>query len=295
MLFWATCWSNITRLLNTAIIGPSARWSIPRGSTCWPGCRHGALRMPPDFCASAGLARARWQAAGRGDREPLSCHPALPKVLLFPPQYPARGNAASARIPRLRRKLLAARAKRPDYGRNEEGNARSTGRVGQSGANLRRRPVRHGLHRLLYLSDPALRAVAGDEREPDRPLGRRPLAAGGVPVDPYRRADGPVRHAPGDLVFRLVGDRAGAGIPAGAVVLGAVALAGRQRRRAQLRLVGSADADRPARRGRGRIYRPVQLLRPDRHDRRADTRRGRLGSGRGLARLYDRERCGVWC
>ena len=35
-----------------------------------------------------------------------------------------------------------------------------------------------------------------------------------------------------------------------------------------LRLVRGADADRAARRGRGRIYRPLQFFRPDRHHRR---------------------------
>ena len=57
-------------------------------------------------------------------------------------------------------------------------------------------------------------------------------------------------------------------------------------------LVGVADPDRPARRGRGRVYRPVQLFRADRHRGRADHRRRRLGFRRRLAGLYDRRRLG---
>src|SRR5205823_8467494 len=50
--FCAMCWSNITRLLNTAIIGPSetivdSSWiDMLAGLSPW-----GILRMPPDFCA----------------------------------------------------------------------------------------------------------------------------------------------------------------------------------------------------------------------------------------------------
>ena len=47
------------------------------------------------------------------------------------------------------------------------------------------------------------------------------LPARGVSVDPYRQLDGPVRHAPGDLVLCLDGDGVGAGFSAGAVVLAA--------------------------------------------------------------------------
>src|ERR1700719_709266 len=53
--FCAMCWSNITRLLNTAIIGPSetivdsSRIDMLAGlSPC------GILRMPPDFWARGG-------------------------------------------------------------------------------------------------------------------------------------------------------------------------------------------------------------------------------------------------
>ena len=56
-------------------------------------------------------------------------------------------------------------------------------------------------------SHPALWPVAGDDREPDRASGRRAVAARGLSVDPYRRANGPVWYAPGHAVFRLDGDR----------------------------------------------------------------------------------------
>src|SRR6201998_331414 len=50
-----TCWSNITRLLNTPIIGPSttivdSSW----GDTLAMLVPSGILRTPPDFCAKAG-------------------------------------------------------------------------------------------------------------------------------------------------------------------------------------------------------------------------------------------------
>src|ERR1700757_4454773 len=54
-VFCGTCWSNITRLLNTPIIGPSttivdSSW-IDTLAMLVPS---GILRTPPDFCAKAG-------------------------------------------------------------------------------------------------------------------------------------------------------------------------------------------------------------------------------------------------
>ena len=67
------------------------------------------------------------------------------------------------------------------------------------------------------------------------------------------------------LFFVWTGDLPRAGFPAGAVVLAVVAAADRQWRRAVLCLVGVADLDRATGRGRGRVYRPVQLLCAHRH------------------------------
>src|SRR5260370_8823113 len=65
------------------------------------------------------------------------------------------------------------------------------------GVGLCRRGPQHGVYRILRGPDPALRAVARVQRGRDRGPGRRPLAARAVLVDPYRRADGPVRDPPG--------------------------------------------------------------------------------------------------
>ena len=116
-----------------------------------------------------------------------------------------------------------------------------------------------------------------------------------VPVDPYRRVDGPFRHARGDARVRLDRDAAGAAVSAGAEFLGPVAAAARQRRRRFLRLVGGADPDRPARRGRCAIYRQVQLFRPARLDLGADRRRGDMGFRRRVAGLSARRPHGGWC
>ena len=56
-LFCFTCWSNMTRLLKTPIIGPStaivdSSWIDMLAGLVIAGIR----RMPPDFCASAGAA-----------------------------------------------------------------------------------------------------------------------------------------------------------------------------------------------------------------------------------------------
>src|SRR5271165_842 len=131
-----------------------------------------------------------------------------------------------------------------------------------AGLDLRGRAVRDGVHGFLYFSDTALRAVARDERWRDRHAGRRTLAAGGLSVDPCRRADGPLRHAAGDIVIRLDRYGHGAGLSAGAVVLAIAVVAAHQWRRAVLCLVGLADPDCPTDRRRGRVYRPLQLLRP---------------------------------
>src|SRR4029077_16341704 len=54
--FCGMCWSNITRLLNTAIIGPSetivdSSWiDMLAGLSPW-----GIFKMPPGFCATAAL------------------------------------------------------------------------------------------------------------------------------------------------------------------------------------------------------------------------------------------------
>ena len=62
-----------------------------------------------------------------------------------------------------------------------------------------------------------------------------------------------------------------------------------------LRLVGRADPDRPARRGRCPIYRQVQLFRPARLDLGADRRRGGMGFRRRVAGLSARRPHGAWC
>src|ERR1700730_1694447 len=113
------------------------------------------------------------------------------------------------------------------------------------GLALCRRAVRDGLHRVIQLSDPALWPLARYERRPDWDACRRAFVAGGVPVDPCRRAYGPVGHSPGCLVLCLDGDGLGAGLPAAAVVLALTAAADRQWRRAAVCLVGFADLDRP--------------------------------------------------
>src|SRR5690348_18459210 len=51
-LFCLTCWSNITRLLNTPIIGPNVEIVDSSWIDMLAGLsRCGILRMPPDFCA----------------------------------------------------------------------------------------------------------------------------------------------------------------------------------------------------------------------------------------------------
>src|SRR5689334_14798283 len=120
-----------------------------------------------------------------------------------------------------------------------------------SGFALCRRAVRDGLHRVLQLSDPALWPVARHERRPDWDACRRAFVAGRLPVDPCRRAYGPIGHSPGCLVLCLDGDGLGAGLPAAAVVLALTAAAGRQWRRSAVCLVGFADLDRAIGRRRG--------------------------------------------
>src|SRR5882724_4319233 len=115
--------------------------------------------------------------------------------------------------------------------------------------DLCHRAVRDGVHRILYLSDTALRAVARHECGRGRRACRRALVARGVSVHPHRRLDGPVRHAPGDVVLCLDGNGLGAVFPAGAVVLAIVDVANHQWRRPVLCLVWFPDLDRPARRG----------------------------------------------
>src|SRR5205823_5292004 len=56
-LFCGTCWSNMTRLLNTPIIGPS----VAIVDSSWIDILAGLvpidiLKMPPDFSARAGAA-----------------------------------------------------------------------------------------------------------------------------------------------------------------------------------------------------------------------------------------------
>ena len=126
----------------------------------------------------------------------------------------------------------------------------------------------------------------------DRHPGRGAIDPRPVPVDPYRRLDGPVRHARGHARLRLDRDAAGAAVSAGAQLLGPVAAAARQRRGRWLCLVGSADPDRPACRGRCAVYRQVQLFRPARLDLGADRRRGGVGFRRRVAGLSARDRMG---
>src|SRR5688572_26505532 len=113
----------------------------------------------------------------------------------------------------------------PSWGENADDRPgpRAARRPEKSGGDLRHRAARYGLYRSLHLSDPALRPVARDERRRDWRAGERAARARPPFVDPYRRADGPVRHAPGHAVFRVDRDRAGAGVPAGALVLGPAA------------------------------------------------------------------------
>jgi len=162
-----------------------------------------------------------------------------------------------------------------------------------AGLNLRGRVVRDGLHPILHVSDPALWPRGRPERGRDRHAGRRALIARGVPVDPCRRSDGPVRNPPGNLVLRLGGDGAGADLSTGAVVLAVAAVADRQWRGIKLCLVRLADLDRSAGRRRGRVYRPLQLLCALWLDLGADYRRHGMGLGRCLARLY--AGCGLGC
>src|SRR6516162_6994296 len=155
-----------------------------------------------------------------------------------------------------------------------------------AGLDLHRRAVCDGLHRILYLPDPAIRLFARHERRRDRHAGWRALAARSIPVDPCWRADGPVRDTPGDIVLCLDGDGAGASLSAGTVVLAITAVAGRQWRRTAVCLVGLTDLDRSAGRRRGRIYRPIQLLRANRHHAVTDGRRCCLGLGWRMAGLH---------
>ena len=99
------------------------------------------------------------------------------------------------------------------------------------------------------------------------------------------------------LFFVWTGICSRPGLSAGAVVLAAAAAADRQWRGAVLRVVRVADADRAARRGRCRLYRPLQLFRADRHRDSAARRRAGLGfrrrldglsARRGLGRRLDR-------
>ena len=55
-LFCATCWSNMTRLLNTPIIGPCGDASTSSWIDMLAGLsKCGRMRMPPYFCAIAGV------------------------------------------------------------------------------------------------------------------------------------------------------------------------------------------------------------------------------------------------
>src|SRR6516164_5242248 len=129
-----------------------------------------------------------------------------------------------------------------------------------AGLDPRGRVVRNGLHPILHVSDPALWPRGRPERERNRHAGRWAIAARGVLVYSCRRADGPVRHPPGNLVLRLDGDGAGTDLSTGAMVLAVAAVADRQWRRVKFCLVGLANLDRSAGRRRGRVYRPIQLL-----------------------------------
>ena len=174
-------------------------------------------------------------------------------------------------------------------------NTQPSRRADQPGAALCRRPVQHGLCRFLHLPDAALLPLARHERRRGRHDRRRALGAGGVSVDPCRRPDGPVRDAPGHAVLRLDRHLSRAGVSAGAVVLAAAAAADRQWRGAVLRVVRVADPDRAARRGRCRLYRPLQLFRADRHRDGAARRRAGLGFRRRLDGLSARRGLGRRC
>ena len=112
-------------------------------------------------------------------------------------------------------------------------------------------PFAPGLYAALQLSGSVVRPVTRYECRPDRHARRRAFVAGGVPVDSCRRADGPVRHPPGDLVICLDGDRLGAGFPIAAVVL-AAGSANRQRWRAPASALFGAWLCRSHCRGRPR-------------------------------------------
>ena len=199
-----------------------------------------------------------------------------------------RGNQATAQQKSMAR--CGMKPPPPDAPRRSD--IRSRLRPAPAGLSLCGRAVQHGLCRFLYLSDPALRPVARARRLRDRHPRRGAIDPRPVPVDPYRRSDGPVRHARGDARVRLDRDAAGAAVSTGTQFLGPVAAAAGQRRGRFLCLVGRADPDRAARRGRCAIYRQVQLFRPARLDLGADRRRGGVGFRRRVAGLSARVRMG---
>src|SRR6516225_4487149 len=82
-----------------------------------------------------------------------------------------------------------------------------------------RRTVQHGLCRFLHLPDSSLRPVAWIRCLRDRHPRRRSLSRRHVPGDPYRRFDGPVRHAQSHVVLCVDGDGFDAPVSADAVVL----------------------------------------------------------------------------
>ena len=157
---------------------------------------------------------------------------------------------------------------------------------------LRRRAVQHGLCRFPYLPDPAVRPVAWVRCLRGRHPCRRPVGRRHVSGDPYRRFDGPVRHAQSHAILCLDGDGFGAALSVSAVVLALVAAATDQRRRRVFRLVRRADPDRSAHPRRRAISRPVHLLRAARLDHGADPCRRGLGFRRRLAGLPRRHRVG---
>src|SRR5262249_18715238 len=97
-----------------------------------------------------------------------------------------------------------------------------------AGLDLHRRAVCDGLHRILHFPDPAIRLLARYERGSDRHARRWAFATRGVFVDPRRRANGPLRDPPGNVILRLDGHGVGAALPAAAVVLVIAAVADRQ-------------------------------------------------------------------